>query len=270
MTLINHIFVVTGAGRGLGRAIAQTLAARSSEAETRHIVLVGRNRRDLESASSECISSTTRTYIIADFELSEPSDSWASVVLDKVGAIAQEATGPLRLTLVNNAGTLGDLSKHVVDYSAAEISEYATINFVSFSVLTGRFLGFAKKQNAERICVVNVSSLLAIMGFSNWGLYAAIKAARDQLLKVAALESQGDQRVKLLSYAPGPLDNDMQEVVRTTVGDPEQKQIYGDLHKEKKLVGMAVTAGIMCDLLDKWEFESGAHIDIYDVVPPPA
>ncbi|KAJ1936243.1 hypothetical protein FBU59_005116, partial [Linderina macrospora] len=159
----------------------------------------------------------------------------------------------------------------VEEYSVQEISEYAAINFVSFSALTARFLTFAKGvENAERICVVNISSLLAVMAFSNWGLYAAIKAARDQLLKVSAIENQDDKRVRLLSYAPGPLDNDMQEMVRTTVGDPEQKKIYGQMHLERKLVSMQFTAGIMCDLLDKWEFESGAHIDIYDVVPPPA
>lgn len=38
--------------------------------------------------------------------------------------------------------------------------------------------------------------------------------------------------VRTLSYAPGPLDNEMQRQVRETLGDPEQKQLYTNLANE--------------------------------------
>ncbi|KAJ2433710.1 hypothetical protein GGF42_009346, partial [Coemansia sp. RSA 2424] len=120
--------------------------------------------------------------------------------------------------------------------------------------------------NVDRIAVANISSLLAVMPFANWGLYASIKAARDQLLKVVALEHRDDPRVRTLSYAPGPLDNDMQAEVRASIGDAEQKQAYSDMHSQKKLVKTDDTAGLLCNLLEEWTFESGAHIDIYDII----
>jgi sepiapterin reductase len=48
---------------------------------------------------------------------------------------------------------------------------------------------FPKEQYPEhKTVIVNISSLLAVQAFSNWGLYAAGKAARDRLLGVIALE----------------------------------------------------------------------------------
>ncbi|KAI9503837.1 hypothetical protein GGI25_005927 [Coemansia spiralis] len=269
----NHIFVVTGAGRGLGCSIAKVAASRAEkENEIRHLILVGRNRQALETVGAEIVSTQTRTYIIADVELSQPAQQITRRIMPKIKEVVAELedSAPIRLTLVQCAGTIGDLSKTVDQYDEEEIEAYVSLNYVSFSALAAKFLAYAKTiQSAERITIVNISSLLAIAPFANWGLYASIKAARDQLLKVVAIEYAEDLRVKTLNYAPGPLDNDMQADVRASIGDEEQKKIYTQLHHEKKLVNETFTAGLLCDQLDAWDFESGAHIDIYDIVSPP-
>ncbi|KAJ2358043.1 hypothetical protein IWW50_001235 [Coemansia erecta] len=261
---VAHVFVVTGASGGLGQAIVQALSRRASaQNEQRHIVLVGRNRRALEAASGRAVSSSTRTYLVSDLDLGQPAVT--ERVMAKLREVAEPLTNP-RLTLVHCAGTLGDLSKTVDCYEEHDIAAYVAVNFTSFCALTSRFLAFARAQDAPRVCVVNISSLLAVQASANWGLYAAIKAARDQLLAVVAVENTSDCRVKTLSYAPGPLDNDMQREVRESIGDPAQQQLYAGLHAEGKLVVLDDTATVLCELLDKWEFASGAHIDIYDVL----
>ncbi|KAJ1961327.1 hypothetical protein GGI12_003309 [Dipsacomyces acuminosporus] len=267
---IDHVFIITGAGRGLGRSIAKVVAKRAAAAnEVRHLILVGRSRRSLQVASEEAVNSHTRTYIAADVELSQPAETTTRQVLSKIGEVVEALEQPstLRITFIQCAGTVGDLGKTVDQYTESEVADYVHLNLVSFGSLTSRFLKYAKTlTNADRIAIVNISSLLAVAAFPNWGLYAAVKAARDQLLKVAALEHKADSRIKLLSYAPGPLENDMQEQVRTSIGDPEQKEVYSGMHRDKKLVNMDFTADLMCSLLDKWEFESGAHIDVYDLL----
>ncbi|KAI8319583.1 NAD(P)-binding protein [Martensiomyces pterosporus] len=273
---VDHVYIVTGAGRGLGRSIAKVVAKRAAAAnELRHLILVGRSRRSLELTSEEAVNTHTRTYIAADIELSQPAETTTEQVIAKikevVGGLSASPKRTLHITLIQCAGTVGDLSKTVDQYTESEITAYVHLNLVSYSALTARFLEYAKTlAHADRIAVVNISSLLAVVPFPNWGLYAAIKAARDQILKVVALEHKGDPRVKTLSYAPGPLEGDMQADVRNSIGDAEQKALYSEMHKEKKLVNREFTADLMCGLLDKWSFESGAHIDIYDVSPPPS
>lgn len=59
----------------------------------------------------------------------------------------------------------------------------------SSTFLKDTLAAFPKDQYPEhKTVVVSVSSLLAVQPFSNWGLYAAGKAARDRFLGVIALE----------------------------------------------------------------------------------
>ncbi|KAJ2880073.1 hypothetical protein H4R27_004943 [Coemansia aciculifera] len=270
-----HVFIVTGANRGLGRSIVKIIAQRAeANNETRHIIMVGRDQQALEQVA-QADAKNTFTYIVPGIELGKPAHEITGPILSKLNEVllsspVASATS-VYLTLMNSAGTICDLSKTVDQYSEEEVTEYTAVNFVSFAALTSRFLTRAKTvPHVERIAVANISSLLAVMPFANWGLYASIKAARDQLLKVVALEHKDDPRVRTLSYAPGPLDNDMQAEVRASIGDAEQKQAYSDMHSKKKLVKTDDTAGILCTLLDDWTFESGAHIDVYDIIGLPS
>ncbi|KAJ1734154.1 hypothetical protein LPJ72_002491 [Coemansia sp. Benny D160-2] len=277
----HHVFIITGANRGLGRAIAKAVADGSEGAgETRHLLLVGRNKQALEAAGADVVNSYTRVRIVGDVDFSEPPQRATERVVENLKEVMSEliqqnrpssaAEMRIRLTLVQNAGTLSDLAKTVDQYDGDEVSTYTAVNFVSFAALTAGFLAFAKAcAHADRIAIVNISSLLAVKAFANWGLYAAMKAARDQLLKVVAAENAADsQRIKTLNYAPGPLDGDMQAEVRARVGDAAQRNSYAMMHREKNLVSACATAHVLCGLLDAWEFESGAHIDVFDVAAP--
>ncbi|KAJ2584421.1 hypothetical protein GGH95_000391 [Coemansia sp. RSA 1836] len=270
-----HVFIVTGANRGLGRSIVKIVAQRAeANNETRHIILVGRDHQGLDSVASTDAKGS-QTYLVSGIELGRPAQEITGPILAKLDEVLRSSlvasASSVRLTLMNSAGTICDLSKAVDQYTEEEVTEYTAVNYVSFAALTSRFLARAKTTpNVDRIAVANISSLLAVMPFANWGLYASIKAARDQLLKVVALEHRDDPRVRTLSYAPGPLDNDMQAEVRASIGDAEQKQAYSDMHSQKKLVKTDDTAGLLCNLLEEWTFESGAHIDIYDIIGLPS
>ncbi|KAJ2691474.1 hypothetical protein H4R19_006361 [Coemansia spiralis] len=262
-----QVYAVTGASGALGRAIVGALAGPPN----RHIVLAGRGLSALEEVAAEAAAAGESTmHIVAGADAEQPAAA-AAAVMDKVrDVVAALPGGPVQLVLVHSAGTLCDLRKTADQYGADEIASYTTVNFVALAVLAARFLEYAKATAAERICIVDISSLLAVKPFANWGLYAATRAGRNQLMRVIALEQAEDPRVKVLSYAPGPLDGDMQASIRNSIGDTAQRELYARLHREGKLVRPADTARLMCGLVEDWAFESGAHIDVYDLMPPPA
>ncbi|KAJ2786023.1 hypothetical protein GGI15_001731 [Coemansia interrupta] len=265
-----HIYIITGASGGLGRGIAQTLSKRATEQHPLTLVLVGRNKERLALTEAAAKGPHVRTHAVSGVDLMSLAQDTTSLIMDALASALEQANdqgAPALVALINCAGTISDLSKSIGDYAEQEILAYTQVNFVSYASLTTAFLRDTARYGSARICIVNISSLLAIEAFPNWGLYAAIKAARDQYLKVAAKEHAGCANVKFLNYAPGPLDNDMQADVRRQIKDPEQNKLYTDMHLQKKLVKVADTSRVMCDLLDSWDFESGAHIDYFDVVP---
>ncbi|KAI8979851.1 hypothetical protein BDF20DRAFT_872038 [Mycotypha africana] len=262
MLLKHHLYVVTGANRGFGRTIAQTIVKRSKCKTT--LVLVSRNHQQLETfiAGKENVS----CHFIANANLQGAKEAEETVINQLHKLLKQwqnEDVAPItNAFLINNAGSTGDLSKKVKDYEALEIQEYINFNITSYAMLVSGFIRLFAKDIVQTT-IVNISSLLAVQPFPNWGLYATGKTARDMLLKIVAKE---EPSICTLSYSPGPLDNQMQKQVRETIGDTEQNTLYTNMANENKLVKMEDSACKLFDILEESKFESGSHIDFYDDV----
>ncbi|NWI59386.1 SPRE reductase, partial [Calyptomena viridis] len=168
-----------------------------------------------------------------------------------------------RLLLVNNAGSLGDVSKSFLDLTDPhEINSYFAFNVTSALLLTSTALqAFGERPGSSRT-VVNISSLCALKPFRSWALYCSGKASRDMMFQVLALE---EPHVRVLNYAPGPLDTDMQLLARTKTGDPGMRQHFQSLQESRKLIDCTVSAQKLLDLLEEDTFHSGAHVDFYDI-----
>ena len=82
-----------------------------------------------------------------------------------------------------------------------------------------------------KIYVVQISSLAAIQEIKSWGMYCIGKAARDMFMRVLALE---EPKILSLSYAPGPLDNDMQVSSRVVI----YVHLINYLFHNKSLIGI--------------------------------
>ncbi|KAG0254718.1 hypothetical protein BG011_005553 [Mortierella polycephala] len=276
----HHLVIITGANRGFGASAAHSYIAHSS-ANAVSFVLVGRTQQGLDNVLSKLQEAgsqagvTVKGRVIANVDLADVAS------LDNNLARIQAAASELRKesveyknaitksVLINNAGSLGDLSKTAKEFTWQEARSYFDFNVVSLVGLCSAFLKdtlavFPKEQHPDhKTVVVSISSLLAVQAFSNWGLYAAGKAARDRLLGVIALEEK-DNNVKTLNYAPGPLDNEMQADVRRTLGDKEQLKIYDGMHKSGSLVKMDDSSRKLVLLLKDDTFTSGGHVDFYD------
>ncbi|KAF9931546.1 hypothetical protein FBU30_009931 [Linnemannia zychae] len=281
MAAEHHLVIITGANRGFGASVAKTYLE-SSEAPTISYVLIGRNQEGLQKVLDDLVLTGASSNIAVKGAIISNVDLADTEKLDSNLVRIQEAAKKLRdesvqtknivskSILINNAGSLGDLSKTGKEFTWQETRAYLDFNVVSFVGLSSTFLrdtlaAFPKAQYPEhKTVVVSVSSLLAVQPFSNWGLYATGKAARDRFLGVVALEEKNNN-VKTLNYAPGPLDNEMQADVRATLGDQEQLEIYDGMHKAGSLVNMDDSSRKLVLLLKKDEFTSGGHVDFYDI-----
>lgn len=166
------------------------------------------------------------------------------------------------MLLINNAGSLGDVSKGFVDLADPdEMNSYWALNLTSMLCLTSSILkAFPDSPGLSRT-VVNISSLCALQPFKGWTLYCAGKAARNMMFQVLATE---EPSVRVLSYAPGPLDTDMQQLARETSVDPDMRKSLQEMKTKGKLVDCKISAQKLLSLLQKDMFKSGVHVDFYD------
>ncbi|XP_076990671.1 sepiapterin reductase [Tamandua tetradactyla] len=252
------VCVLTGASRGFGRVLAPLLAPLLSPGST--MVISARNDEALRKLEAELGAGWPGLRVVR-----VPADLGAEAGLQQLLGALRELPRPeglQRLLLINNAGTLGDVSKGFVDLAdPAEMNSYWALNLTSMLCLTSSILkSFPGCPGLSRI-VVNISSLCALEPFKGWAMYCAGKAARDMMFRVLAAE---EPTVRVLSYAPGPLDTDMQQLARETSVDPDLRERLQALKRKGELVDCRTSAQKLLSLLLKDTFESGAHVDFYN------
>ncbi|XP_068799949.1 sepiapterin reductase [Struthio camelus] len=253
------VCVLTGASRGFGRSLARLLAPRLGDGSV--LLLLARSAAPLAELAAELRRGAAALRVEC-----VPADLGTEEGLRRAARALREllpAAPAARLLLINNAGSLGDISKSFVDLTDPdEVNSYFAFNVTSALCLTSTALkAFGKRPGVSRT-VVNISSLCAVKPFKNWALYCSGKASRDMMFQVLALE---EPDVRVLNYAPGPLDTDMQLLARTKTGDPEMRQYFQGLQQSGQLIDCAVSAQKLVKLLEEDTFCSGAHVDFYDV-----
>ncbi|NXI52890.1 SPRE reductase, partial [Chloroceryle aenea] len=247
------VCVVTGASRGFGRSLARLLAPRLGPGSV--LLLLARSEDQLSKKFGEQPSN--------DVVLG-PRCFAAHEVLPIAHGVGPAGHPPTtRVLKCKPSGSLGDISKSFLDLTnPEEINGYFAFNVTSALCLTSSALqAFGKQPGCSRT-VVNISSLCAVKPFKNWALYCSGKASRDMMFQVLALE---EPDIRVLNYAPGPLDTDMQLLARTETGDPEMRQFFQSLQESGQLIDCTVSAQKLVKLLEEDTFLSGAHLDFYDI-----
>lgn len=183
--LQDKVVLVTGAGRGLGRAIAITAAATGAR------VLIGsRTASDLESVADE-IKSAGGTCLTSLLDVTD-AESVGTFV-----ALAEAEFGQID-GLVNNAGA--GLTIPTFDFEQRDFDAAIDLNFRST---------FLCAQHAGRVMarcgggsIVNISSNMGQGGTNGRAAYGAAKAAVDSLTKSLAVE-WASQRIRVNAIAAG-------------------------------------------------------------------
>lgn len=194
MELNDARVLITGASRGLGRALAEQTAARGAR-----VVLVARHAEPLEEVAAAIRAAGGDAHaLVADVGEPDAAARIAGAANAMVGAID---------AVIHNASTLGPVPlRPLSDTSDADFERALAVNLGGAFRLTRAVVG--SMINRGRGLLVHVSSDAAVEAYPTWGAYGVSKAALDHLARVWAAELHGSG-VRVLAVDPGEMDTEM-------------------------------------------------------------
>ncbi len=189
--LANQVAVVTGAGRGIGRAIALKFAAAGAD-----VVCVSRTVENSEKTAGEVKAAGRRAWAVAvDVSDSAAVSAAAERILAETGRVD---------ILVNNAGVTRDgLLMRMSDADWDTVMNTNLKGAFSFTKAFSR--GFLKQRSGR---IINISSIIGLIGNAGQANYAASKAALIGFTKSCAKEL-GSRGITANAIAPGFIESDM-------------------------------------------------------------
>jgi NAD(P)-dependent dehydrogenase (short-subunit alcohol dehydrogenase family) len=212
--------LVTGGARGLGRVMAEALAQAGAD-----VAITSRSRETAATAAEELAASTGQRIVGLAADVAVAAD------ITRLADEAERAIGPIDV-LVNNAG--------INIRGASESLNEADWDAVIDTNVKGPFLCsrlFGPRMAARGWGrIINVGSILSVIGIAGRAPYAASKAAVANLTRVLALEWAG-QGVTVNAICPGPFGTEMN---RPLLNDPEKYAAFvakiplgrwGELHE---------------------------------------
>ena len=190
--LTGKVAVVTGAGRGIGRGIAEALAGFGAA-----VVLAGRTPSVLEEAAGAIRAAGGRAAV----QVADVSQE-ASVLALRDAALA--AFGQIDV-LVNNAG-INPIWRTIEKTSLADWQSILDVNLTG-TFLCCKYLGAAMAERGSG-AVVNISSVAGHVGLTRSTPYCASKGGVELLSKALAIEWAA-RGVRVNCLTPGYVDTDL-------------------------------------------------------------
>jgi 3-oxoacyl-[acyl-carrier protein] reductase len=249
MSLAGRVAVVTGAGRGVGAAVARLLVDRAAK-----VALVARGRVEVMAVTGQ-LRKSGGVVLPLCYDLSDPASA------AEVATTTAEALGPIDI-IVNNAaqvGPLGPLSH--VPLTAWEST--VRLNLVSAVALISTALPGMLTRDFGRI--VNVSTGAAAgTGMRNASAYSTSKAALEMFTCNLAAELTGTG-VCVAAVRPGRVDTEMQRFLRAQerhlVGDDIVDRAHAFL-RDGELLDPAIPALLIVRSIE--QRITGEVISVYD------
>ena len=188
MLLENKVALITGSGRGIGRAIAKLFAAEGAA-----VFLTARTEAEL-SATASAISAVGGCVAIECADLERVDDC------RRVAKAAEERFGGVDI-LVNNAGHYGPVLP-VEEYPLEEFERVVAVHLRAAFLLSQLVLPGMYSRN--RGVILNIASISAKAAYAWGSAYAAAKAGLLGLTRVNAAEA-ARKGVRVNAICPGPV-----------------------------------------------------------------
>ena len=201
--LAGKVAIVTGASRGIGRAISVALAQ-----ENATVVLAARSIQQLQ-ITAEQVTKAGGEPRIVHVELTEEKS------IRNLIQVTGEKLGRLDI-LVNNAGVTH--SAPLEQTSTEDWQRCISINATAPFILCREALGLLKKSQAAHI--INIASVVGVKGYPLQSAYTASKHALRGMTISLAEELRGSN-IRVHVLCPGGVDTDMVDSVRPDIAKDE-------------------------------------------------
>lgn len=190
---IIEIIIITGASKGIGLALLKQL-----QAEGKKVIGLART-----------IPTEAKKFVAVDLTETEKLPTIIAEIIEEYKDKA------ISFTLMNNAGTVEPIGlMGTVDNGA--ITDALTINLTAPIILSNAFIGeLASFTGSKKI--INISSGAGRSTYEGWGVYCTTKAGLDHYSRVVAVEQATEENpVNIVAIAPGIIDTDMQQTIRSS------------------------------------------------------
>src|SRR5438105_14826725 len=214
--------LVTGASRGLGRALAEQLAARGAR-----VALVAREAGPLRDVVESIRGRGGDAHAIAG-DISDKS------AIHRIAGQAQGLVGEIGIA-IHNASTLGPTPlRLLLDTECEDLAAVLETNLIGPFRLSRVIAGAMALRGSG--LVVHVSSDAAVAAYPRWGAYGVSKAALDHLNRSWAVELP---EVRFFSVDPGEMDTDMHAAA---VPEAKRATLARPLDVARRIARMIVTS----------------------------
>ena len=183
--LTDKVCIITGAGKGFGKAIAKKFADNGAK-----LALITRTQSDIDDLYREFYGYENKLLAICgDVSDQDTVNSFVAEVKNKFGRID---------VLVNNAGMR--FRKKFEEITLEEFSLVLNVNVVSMFMLCKAVIPTMVEQKTGKI--INISSVVGTLGLPELSAYATSKAAIIGLTKALSVE-YGESNIQVNAIAPG-------------------------------------------------------------------
>lgn len=212
--------LVTGASGGIGHAIVKALVAQGAD-----VVVTGRNEGALKALETEFAGKVFA--VVGDLSTAEAADSIVAVAEEKMGQVD---------ILVNNAGLTRDtLAMRMTDEAFQQVID---VNLTAtFRLTRAAIKGMMKRRHGR---VINMSSVVAVMGNPGQANYCASKAGMIGMTKSMAMEL-ASRGITLNCIAPGFIATAMTEALN----DEQKAKINNNIPAQKMGSPADIAAGVV-------------------------
>jgi NAD(P)-dependent dehydrogenase (short-subunit alcohol dehydrogenase family) len=249
--MTSHLYILTGASRGMGLGMAQQLLQKGNA-----LLCISRHANpDLAAAAAR-----------ADVHLTQ----WTHDLADGEGASArlrewlrnQNPANFASASLINNAGVIPPIAP-LRQSQPADLALALRVGLEAPMALTAAFLGATESWLLPRK-VLNISSGLGRYPMASQAGYCAAKAGMDHFTRCLALdEALHANGAKVCSLAPGVIDTDMQVQMRGSAGEafPDQSKFL-QLKAQGQLSSPAQAASQVLGYLARPDFGDKPVADV--------